>query len=111
VNSRLENTIRDKAKNTSIVLSKHLDTLKTQYDYIFLDCAPALNLTSTAAICSCDTVVLPINPDPFSQIGLKQTLDEIAAIQSEFQKVSIDCRILFNRFDQRDIDELFGNRR
>ena len=101
INSTLDGSIRSKSKNIMSTFEKHLNKIEKEYDYIIFDCAPALNLTNAAiSICS-DMVVLPVNPDKYSMMGLEQTLEDINDNEEQC-KIKIDKRILFTRFDQRE---------
>lgn len=104
-NAVLEGKIRDLFKNPSKAVSGFLDKVKDQYDYIIVDCAPALNLTNTALICASDMVILPASPDKFSQIGLSQTLEEIETLERDFD-IEVDTKIVFTRFDAREYTSL-----
>lgn len=104
-NAILDGKIREKYKNPSLAVSKFLNKVRNKYDYIIIDCAPALNLTNTALICASDTVILPASPDRFSKIGLTQTLDEIRTLENDFN-LSIETKIVFTRFDAREYTSL-----
>lgn len=107
LNSILESKIRDNFKNPSVPFSKIFEIVKDRYDYIIIDCAPALNLTNTAIICASDLVVLPVAPDKFSQIGLEQTLKEIHQIEEDFPEIGKrETRVIFTRFDAREYTSL-----
>ena len=41
-------------------LKQALDKVKDYYDYVFIDCPPALGLLNTNALTSCDTVLIPV---------------------------------------------------
>lgn len=105
LNANLEGKIREYHKNPSIPIKRVLTPLLSQYDYILIDCAPALNLTNTAIICASDLVILPVAPDKFSQLGLDQTLQEIQQIEQDFS-LQIDKRIIFTKFDAREFTSL-----
>lgn len=105
MNSTLDSRIRDKFKNPSLALKTKIKPLLSKYDYVLIDCAPALNLTNTAMVAASDLVILPVNPDNFSQIGLNQTLDEIDTIKHDFG-LQVDSKIIFTRFDAREFTSL-----
>jgi chromosome partitioning protein len=105
INALLEGTIRERFKNTSRAMS-FIDELRADYDFILIDCAPALSLTNTAIACVSDLVVLPVAPDRFSQIGLDQTLKELAQIEKDFAATKSEKRILFTRYDGREFTSL-----
>lgn len=104
-NSTLENKIRDRFKNPSLPIKKLLDPILARYDYILIDCAPALNLTNTAIVSASNVVVMPVAPDKFSQMGLDQTIQEISQIEADFGLL-INTRIVFTRFDAREYTSL-----
>jgi chromosome partitioning protein len=104
-NSTLDGKIRETFKNTSIALKKFLDQVIFDYDFILIDCAPALNLTNTAMVSASELVIMPVAPDKFSQMGLEQTLSEISQIESDF-KLKIDKKIVFTKFDAREYTSL-----
>jgi chromosome partitioning protein len=105
LNATLEGKIREHHKNPSVPLKRVLTPLLKHYDYILVDCAPALNLTNTAIVSASDMVVLPVAPDKFSQLGLDQTLQEIGQIEQDFN-LQIAKRIIFTKFDAREFTSL-----
>ena len=104
-NSILDGKIRENSKNTSIAIKRHIDQITHLYDYIIIDCAPALNLTNTAMVSASDLIIMPVAPDKFSQMGLEQTLNEISQIESDFN-LKIDKKIVFTKFDAREYTSL-----
>ncbi len=102
MNANLDGRIRERHKNTSLAFRRILKALPHQYDFVLFDCGPALNLTNVAAISASNIVVLPVCPDAFSELGLDQTLNEICGVEKDFG-VKIDKRILFTRYDAREL--------
>lgn len=74
------------AKNKFIVtqdiLLRPLETLKGQYDYIFLDTAPNATTPTIAAYKAADWFILSAIPDPFAIAGLGDALADINAAQA-----------------------------
>jgi len=101
LNSTLDGIIRNKSKNIKTAIGRIVEPLKQKYDYIIFDCAPALNLTNAAISICADSVILPVGPDKYSIMGLKQTLEDLADNEKQCE-LSIKKRILFTRFDQRE---------
>lgn len=101
LNANLDSQIRDGFKNFSLAFKKLMAALKGSYDFIVMDCAPALNLTNTAAVCVADRIVMPVAPDKFSRIGLEQTIGEIEQIEEDFS-LSVRKNILFTKYDGRE---------
>lgn len=101
MNSILEGKIRDSFRNPSVAVSKFLQPVESQYDFIFFDCAPSLNLTNTACVAASQWVLLPTSPDKFSMMGLDQTLKELSQIEEDFG-LHLKRKILLTRFDVRE---------
>jgi chromosome partitioning protein len=105
LNATMEGRIRERFKNPSTPVRKALEPVLDRYDYILIDCAPALNLTNTAIVSASDLIILPVAPDLYSQLGLDQTLHEVAQIEMDFN-ISIEKRIIFTKFDAREFTSL-----
>lgn len=104
-NSTLDGKIRDLFKNPSLALKKYLEPVLADYDFVLIDCAPALNLTNTAMVAASDLVIMPVAPDKFSQMGLEQTIREITQIENDFG-LKIDKKIVFTKYDAREYTSL-----
>lgn len=103
MNSTLDSKILEKSKNPALALSKHLDAIRKEYDYILIDCAPALNLTNTAMVAASNHIILPVNPDSFAYMGLNQTLEEIETIKQDFDlENKLNIHVLFSKYDARE---------
>lgn len=105
LNSNLDGKIREKYKNPSLAVKKAIRSILNNYDFILIDCAPALNLTNTAIACASDVVILPVAPDKFSQLGLEQTLQELGQIEQDFS-IKLDKKIIFTKYDGREFTSL-----
>lgn len=81
-------------------LPKLLRPLKERFDFILIDCPPALGPTITSITLAADKIVLPITPDGFSMRALACNFKEYDAIEKNFER-HIDRKILINRFDSR----------
>ena len=78
-----------------------LSKVKDQYDFIFIDCPPALGLLNTNALTSCDSVLIPVQCEYYALEGLTQLLNMIKLTQSHFnRKLSIEG-LLLTMLDQR----------
>lgn len=57
---------------------KHLKAAHQEYDFILIDCPPAFNAASTAALLAADEVIIPIKLDAFSLRGMANLTRQIA---------------------------------
>lgn len=69
--------------NNNLILKRALETVKSDYDYILLDNAPANNILTVNSLFASDMVIVPVQVEQFSYIGLNQTLNTIAYIKEE----------------------------
>ncbi|HAS1372387.1 TPA: AAA family ATPase, partial [Enterobacter hormaechei] len=53
------------------ILGRHLEKVRTEYDYIIIDCAPGLNIATGNAIFIADHVLVPVDGGSFSLSGLE----------------------------------------
>jgi chromosome partitioning protein len=61
-------------------LKRELDTLKAQYEYVFIDCPPALSWLTLNAFTASDTVMVVVSPGYFeldSIMQISKTLEEV----------------------------------
>lgn len=100
-NSMLDRVLLNGKRNVASGVSQYLAAVRDQYDLVIIDTAPNLSAINTAASCASDVVILPVNPDKFSYVGLQKTLEDLAKIRSEF-KSSFEDKILFVKFDGRE---------
>ena len=105
LNSILEGRLREQFKNPSVAFSEMIEDVKKSYDYVLFDCAPALGLVNTAIVCASDLIVLPAAPDPFSEMGLEQTMREIEQVEKAF-RIKVQKKVLLTKFDQRERSSL-----
>lgn len=58
-----------------------LDSLRNQYDYIFIDCPPSLGMLTVKALSSSDGVVIPMQCEFYSLEGMSQLLNTVKKIR------------------------------
>jgi chromosome partitioning protein len=61
----------------SNVLRYLVEYVKTRYEYILIDCPPAFNAASAAALIAADDVIIPIKLDAFSLRGMGNLMRQI----------------------------------
>ena len=63
------------------MLKKALETVKENYDYVIIDCAPSLGLITLNALTASNSVIIPIQCEYFALEGLGKLLNTIKSIQ------------------------------
>jgi chromosome partitioning protein len=81
---------------------KHaLAPIRDQYDYILIDCPPALDLLTLNAMVAADSVLIPIQCEFFALEGISQLIDTIEKIRESFSHPLKIEGILLTMFDDR----------
>ncbi len=62
-------------------LRSSLAMAKGEYDYIFIDCPPALGLLTLNCLCAADTVIVPIQCEFYALEGLSQLMSTVRQIK------------------------------
>lgn len=62
------------------VLRKALESL--DYDYIFIDCPPALSLLTVNALAAADSLLIPVQAEYYALEGLSQLLNVVQMVRS-----------------------------
>jgi chromosome partitioning protein len=101
INSLLETKLSPQQPFFPSMLKDVLRSVERDYEYVIIDCAPALNLVNSLVVYASHRVILPVQLDGFSNSGLKLTLSEIADLEKAF-KFTASKRILINNFNPRE---------
>lgn len=82
-------------------LKDALDKLRGQYDYILIDCPPALSLVTVNTLVAADGVVIPLLCEYYSLEGLSQLTTTIKHIQKRYSPSLELIGVLVNMYDGR----------
>lgn len=83
------------------VLKTPLDSLRGEYDYIFLDTAPNATLPTLAAYLNADYFILSAMPDPFAIAGLNDALRDIMDARDRGNSKLILLGVVVSAVDKR----------
>ncbi|CAH0541971.1 ParA family protein [Vibrio marisflavi] len=93
-------------------LKNALAPVKDEYDFIFIDCPPSLNLLTINAMAAADSVLVPMQCEYFALEGLTalmDTISKLAAVVNENLKIEGLLRTMFdprNRLSNEVSDQL-----
>jgi chromosome partitioning protein len=83
-------------------LLQMLNKIKSNYDYIFIDCPPSLSMLTVNALVAADSVLIPIQCEYFALEGLTGLLETISSIRERINaKLQIEG-LLRTMFDGRN---------
>ena len=99
-------------------LRERLAPIRADYDFILIDCPPALDLLTLNALMAADSVLVPIQCEFFALEGISELMDTIDRIREAFHHPLTVEGILLTMFDDRtnltrqvaaDLKEFFGD--
>lgn len=88
-------------ENREYYLKNVLNTVRSEWDYIFIDCPPSLGLLTVNGLVAADYVIIPLQCEYFALEGLSMLLQTIKRIQSGLNAGLAIGGILFTMFDSR----------
>ena len=65
------------------IFKRVIDTLKDDYDYVLIDNNPALNLFTINGLVAADSVIIPVQAEPYACDGLNDLLHTIATAKKQ----------------------------
>ena len=101
------------------ILKKQLDKVRDNYDYIFIDCPPSLEMLTLNGLVAADSILIPVQCEYFALEGLSDLLTTIKMINRRLNpKLDIDGVVL-TMYDSRvrlandvsaEIEKFFNNK-
>ena len=83
------------------MLQTALESIKNNYDYIIIDCAPSLGLLTLNALTAANSIIIPIQCEYFALEGLGKLLNTIKSVQ-RIHNANLDIEgLLLTMYDSR----------
>jgi chromosome partitioning protein len=82
-------------------LRQRLANIRDQFDFVIIDCPPALDLLTLNALMAADAVVVPIQCEFFALEGISELMDTIDRIRESFNHPLAIAGILLTMYDDR----------
>lgn len=83
-------------------LKKVLNSIRTSYDYILIDCPPSLGLLTVNALAASEYVVIPVQCEYFALEGLSQLLNTINLVRQGLNADLQVLGVLLTMYDKRN---------
>ncbi|MBS0299343.1 MAG: ParA family protein [Proteobacteria bacterium] len=80
-----------------------LEPVLDEYDYILIDCPPALNLLTLNGLCAAHAVMIPMQCEYYALEGLSDLVNTIKRVRSSFNPTLRIEGLLRTMFDPRNI--------
>lgn len=76
------------------VLCEALESARSEFDYIFIDCPPSLGLITLNALCAADGVLIPIQCEYYALEGVSALMGTIQKVQKINRRLTIEGVVL-----------------
>jgi len=88
-------------QNREFLLKKALDQVSPNYDYIFIDCPPSLELLTLNGLCASDSALVPVQSEYFALEGLSDLMYTIRLVRRSLNPNLKLEGVLLTMFDSR----------
>ena len=82
-------------------LKNKIDSIKSKFDFIIVDCPPSLSLLTLNALTTADSVLIPIQCEYYALEGLSQLLKTVELVKKRLNKDLKVEGIVFTMYDGR----------
>lgn len=84
-----------------MIMKEYIDTMKSKYDYILIDCMPSLGMITINALVSSDSVLIPVQAAYLPVKGLQQLIKTISMVKKRLNRELTIEGILLTMVDFR----------
>lgn len=88
-------------KGSEYYLKNSLDKIKSNFDYIIIDCPPSLGVLTLNSLAASDSVLIPIQTEFFALEGLSQLINTINIVKKSFNPGLFIEGVLLTMLDKR----------
>lgn len=88
-------------ENRQNCLKEVLTPLKSEYDYIFIDCPPSLGLLTLNCLCAADSFLVPLQCEYYALEGLSQLMTTVRMVKKQMNPSIALEGVLLTMFDGR----------
>lgn len=89
------------APRREFMLADQLQLVQDQYDFVIIDTPPSLNLLTVNAYVASTGLIIPMEPEILSLVGISQLRDTYEAVQKSFNPGLKVLGILMNKYNHR----------
>ncbi len=88
-------------ENREMFLRNALAPIRSEFDFVIVDCPPSMGLVDINALCAADSILIPLQPEFYSLEGLAQLTNIISKVKRGFNMNLEIEGILLTMFDGR----------
>lgn len=87
--------------NREFKLREAIGTIRSEYDFILIDCPPSLGVLTLNALCAADSVMITLQTEYFALEGLSQLMKVISLVQQNLNPSLLLEGVVLTMYDKR----------
>ena len=88
-------------ENKEYIIRNEMGKVKERYDFVIIDCPPALSMLTINAMTTADSVLVPIQCEYYALEGLSQLIHTINLVQERLNPALVIEGVVFTMYDAR----------
>ena len=88
-------------EDRSYRLAKALEKVKDQYDVIFIDCPPSLEMLTVNALCAANSILVPVQCEYFALEGLSDLMSTLRSVKKKMNPTLEIFGVVLTMYDGR----------
>ena len=88
-------------ENKEYIIRNEMEKIKDRYDFVIIDCPPALSMLTINAMTTADSVLVPIQCEYYALEGLSQLIHTINLVQERLNPSLVIEGVVFTMYDAR----------
>ena len=102
IDSRYIEIAEATVKEAEVILEgKALEQVRDNYDYVFIDCPPSLELLTLNALCAADSLLVPLQGEYYALEGLSDLMNTVRLVRRSLNPQLEIEGVLLTMFDGR----------
>jgi chromosome partitioning protein len=89
------------AEDRAVRLRQAIDPIRGQYDLIFLDCPPALDLLTLNVLCTAESLIVPMQAEYFALEGISELISTLERVRFAYNPALTIEGVLLTMYDDR----------
>ena len=85
------------------ILQESLNTIKSQYDYILIDCPPSLGALTVSSLTASDYVIIPLQPEYLALQGMTEFIKILRTVKTRMNMSLELLGIVITQYDKRKV--------
>ena len=88
-------------ENKEFIIKTEMEKVKENYDFVIIDCPPALSMLTINAMTTADSILVPIQCEYYALEGLSQLIHTIELVQERLNASLKIEGVVFTMYDAR----------